>query len=601
MSGQQSSRERPRVRILSPELTNLIAAGEVVERPASVVKELVENSLDAGASRIHVDLAAAGTVMIRVQDNGLGMDGEDAVLALQRHATSKIQTVDDIYAVSSLGFRGEALPSIAAVSRLELITRTADAMLATKLVVEGGRILERRQVGAPPGTRVSVFNLFLNTPARRQQLRKPTTELTRIIEVMQGLALGHPQVAFTLVHEGRRLLNTAGDGDLLSTAAQVLGSEIATHLLPAKVLTDGTMTVEVLAGKPAIARASRQLQFFLINGRPVRSDILRDTVERHYKDRGLLMVHRYPVVIVRLVLPPHELDVNIHPSKQEVRFSRPEAVSRLVGHALAEALDTFDLASRIQLRPQQVSPPADPLHQPAITAPRPNAAMAAAGPAKGMLRDDQAPFPGPGSRTDERRSSPAYFSGLEVLGVVDQTYLIAAGVEGLVLIDQHAAHERIVFERLLRKGREAPATRQTLSVPIAIELDPASMQAWLAYGEQMAEHGFVAEQFGERSLLLREVPVLYRGTAGADMFRDLLDAFASSGGSPARLEADLAQRTSAACKSAVKAHDALSPVEIKTLLQELDHCENPYTCPHGRPTTLVITVSELERYFKRTG
>lgn len=597
---------QPRIRVLPPEAADRIAAGEVVERPASVVKELVENSLDAGAREIVIRLEEGGRRRIQVSDDGHGMSPEEARLALMRHATSKIRGIEDLARLQSLGFRGEALPSIASVARVEIVTREPAADFAWRLRVEGGRVTADQAAAAPPGTTVTVDDLFFNTPARRKHLRRPATELARIADVVHGLALAAPKTRFRLEHGSRLLLQTAGDGDVGEVAAAILGAGLSTELLfgaddrpePGAPFR----RLEVYAGRPAAARAGRQFQFFIINNRAVRSDRLRAALERPY--RRLLPLHRYPVAVVRLEVDPHAVDVNVHPSKQEVRLDREGEIADALQALVYRLLAGADLAPRVALGgADRAVGPGGPVQV---------AALPGGGPSPWDAPWDGAAATSPGfpPRAPEARERPApyqagsgrpRFADLRVLGQIDHTYLIAEGPEGLYVIDQHAAHERVVFEQILGRSAGGPPPRQALAVPLTLELDPAAMERWRRHRHRLPSFGFTTEEFGPRAIVVREVPMLYRRPAGSGEFLDLLDALGDEDEpSAAALEADLAQRTTAACKAAIKAHDPLEPEEARYLLELLDGCRDPYTCPHGRPTLLVVRLAELERHFKRT-
>ncbi|HEX6989182.1 MAG TPA: DNA mismatch repair endonuclease MutL [Bacillota bacterium] len=618
----------PRIRVLPPEAANRIAAGEVVERPASVVKELVENSLDAGARRIVIRVEEGGRRRIQVADDGHGMNPDEVRLALLRHATSKIRGMEDLARLRTLGFRGEALPSIAAVARLEIVTRVAGSDFAWRLRAEGGRVIGEGRTAAPPGTTVTVDQLFFNTPARRKHLRRPGTELARIAEVVHGLALAHPQTRFRLEHGTRVLLQTTGDGDVAAVAAAVWGAEAARRLVFGEEQRPEASApfrrLAVYAGLPDAARAGRQFQFFVVNGRAVRSDRLRAALERPY--RRLLPLHRYPVAVVRLELDPSAVDANVHPSKHEVRLDREREIADALTALVHRLLSGADLAPRIALSggagPGAPRPPAA---EPAMTAmpacssgtTGPAAVgsdTAAGGPDRPGVQEAAghvaAPVPGSPGESVAARERPAPYGGdparprfadLRILGQVERTYLIAEGPQGLYILDQHAAHERVVFEQLLGRAAGGPAPRQTLAVPLAVDLDPATVERWRRHRRRLEGFGFATAEFGPRSIVVREVPLLYRRPAGVAELLDLLDALGDDESvDPAALESDLAQRTTAACRAAVKAHDPLQPGEAQHLLELLDGCRDPYTCPHGRPTLLVMRWGELERHFKRT-
>lgn len=628
------------IRVLPEAIASRIAAGEVIERPASVVKELLENSVDAQATRVRVELVDGGRARIRVTDNGHGMDPEACRLALQRHATSKISALEDLQSLTSFGFRGEALPSIAAVARLELISRTSGSAFAHRLVVDHGRVETDEAVAGPAGTQITVDRLFANIPARRRQLKRRETELARCMDVVQSLALARPDVGIELVHEDRVLLQAPATTDMMERIAAVLGRSLAGHLVHAadRVLLDGRhpLALQGWWGVPAVARANRQLQFIQVNGRTVQSDPLRQAVERAY--RHLLPLHRYPVFILQATIAGELLDINVHPSKRTVRFSQEADISDIVTALTQRALAQADLAPRVRLRgtmphersnvvaeatheaaaglnpgssvaetgaPYHVAPP-DAQVNPAVFPDRnmDRPADATGGKQAELFGADA----GDASGDDTERAFAGHaltdlrFDELTPLGTIDQTYILAESRQGLVIIDQHAAHERVMFEQLLQGAAGlGPTPRQPLSVPLVVDLDFAAMSAWRLHQATLQAIGFSGETFGDRSVILREVPLLFGGEADERTFRDVLEALAGGDGDATRLETDLARRTMASCKRAVKAHDPLSTAEQQALLAALASCRQPYTCPHGRPTVLIVTVSELERHFKRSG
>lgn len=604
-----AGRGRPPITILAPEVADLIAAGEVIERPAAVVKELVENALDAGARQIDISVRDGGKAEITVQDDGHGMLPEEVPLAVQRHATSKLRNAKDLERITTLGFRGEALASIAAVAKLTITSRPPESGEAFRAVFHGGRLEWSGPVGAPPGTAVTVEDLFFNTPARRKGLQSTTTEFARIAETVQPAALGHPHVAFKLTHNGRVQWQTPGNGDPLAAAAAVMGPHIARHLIP---FEGGAPDLDArlwgYVSLPAVARAGRQYQFILVNGRPVQSDALRGAVEDAY--RHLLPLHRWPVFIVQISLPYGMVDVNVHPTKRVVRFLQEDELADALHQAVTEALQGADLVPRPFWPGARGATGARGARQGAHE----QVAAAWDGVESGTtLQEERSRPEAPAARSDAagtpvgdrpptgRPPVPALLRQLTVLGVLDQTYIVAKGPDGLYLIDQHAAHERVYFEHFMQQGQTRYPLAQQLAVPLPVELSPEEMAVWEEHRETVEAFGFRVESFGPGTLLLREVPWLFRREGAGHHLQELLAALAV--GRQERdqvwVEADIALRTMAACKTAVKAHDPLAPEEIQALLEQLAAAENPYTCPHGRPTMIHLNMGQIERLFKR--
>ncbi len=595
-----------RIRLLDEGTVNKIAAGEVVERPASVVKELVENALDAGAGRIEVDLRGGGIEQVVVADDGCGMSPEDASLAVQRHATSKIASALDLESVATLGFRGEALAAIAAVSRLELVTREAGALAGTRLVVRGGRVEESGETGCPAGTRVTVSELYYNTPARRKHLKSAAVELDRCGAVLTALALARPEVAFRARHNGREFLSTGGQGDMRATILSLYGAELAQQLLPVAGRAGGASLSGYVA-PPALARGSRNHQYFIVNGRSVTGYPMAQALEEAF--RGLLPLHRFPVAFLVLTVDPRRVDVNVHPAKLRVRFQDDGAIWRLVHDAVRAALNRAPLVPAARLggggdggQAGAGSPWQEAVVREAAAA---SQGYGGAGPAAlyaplvapeaaGLLAGGGEPA---GGRLGGERGGR--WPALRPLGQIAATYIVAEGERGLYLIDQHAAHERLNYERFLRLLASGEGAGQALAVPQVLSLRPAEMATWEAHREELARLGFRAEPFGPGSLLLREVPLLWTGAAPGQAFLMLLDRLAAgAGGREAALEV-LERVAAVSCKAAVKARDPLTLAEVDRLLAEMARAEDPFTCPHGRPTIVEVSHAELERLFKR--
>jgi DNA mismatch repair protein MutL len=584
----------PKIRRLPEELANRIAAGEVVERPASVVKELVENSLDAGAHRIEVSLREGGRQLIVVVDDGCGMDREDAQLAVQRFATSKIADPEDLHRLETLGFRGEALPSIGAVSRLRIITRPPGAAEGTLVVVEGGELKRVESIGCPAGTRVEVADLFFNTPARRKFLSSANTERSHCHDWVLRLALGWPDRAFRLTHDGTTLLSVRGEGDLLAVLAVAYGSNAARQFLPVRLEDRGLVVWGYISG-PRLVRATRQHQFFFVNGRFVRSRLLSHALTEAYGP--LLPTGRQPLCALHLCLPAAEVDPNVHPTKIEVRFAAEGWVHDRVAEAVRRALEEAGL------RPAPVGVASRPASKQPPTARHVIASRLRVGPLVDKLdaRDDGLEVHGrplqtlrPSGRAPEAAVASA--ERPQVLGQLGARYILARLGEDLLLIDQHRAAERVLLERLVKAG--APA-QQWLAVPAPLELSPAQAAAAREHGELLAALGFVLEPFGPRGWLLRAVPAGMVYNAPQQFVSDLLEELAEWQ-APLSAQARAEQlRAMAACHAAVKAGERLSAAEMQRLVEDLLATSSPAVCPHGDPVIVTVTLAELDRRFER--
>jgi DNA mismatch repair protein MutL len=564
------------IRVLPPEVAERIAAGEVVERPASVVKELLENALDAGARRIAIEVRGGGLELVRVSDDGCGIIEEELELAFARHATSKIASAEDLWAIDTLGFRGEALPSIAAVADVELASRPPEREEGAWVRLEGGRVVARGQRGMPPGTVVTVTGLFTRHPARRKFLRSPQGEAQAIAQVVSHYALAYPEVRLSLLVDGRRLLATPGSGELRDAVAAIYGVETAGALLPVDGEHEG-VRVAGLVGPPHLHRAGRGQLSFFVNRRWVQNRRLAFALEEAYQ--GLLPAGRHPVAVLSLTLPPGEVDVNVHPAKAEVRFRREGAVLGAVARATRAAL----VAEAPVPRPAAASPTADGREAPLLwqRAASPPRRKEEAGP-----RPQQPPSPTP------RRVLPL----LRVVGQVANLYIVAEGPDGMYLIDQHAAHERVLFEEIAAQRARGKVERQGLLPPLLLELTPAQAAALEECAGALTDHGFELEPFGERAYLLRSVPSLLAARGGdvREAVLSLLDRLREGTPPPPDRVA-----MTLACHAAVRAGKALSLEEMRELVRRLEETQTPHTCPHGRPTMLQLTADALARQFGR--
>ena len=571
------------IRVLTPETAAKIAAGEVVERPASVVKELVENALDAGASAIAVEVSGGGQELIRVTDDGCGLASEELELAFARHATSKL-IGDDLLSITTLGFRGEALPAIAAVAEVEIVSRPPGTESAAYVRLDGGAVVERGERGAPAGTSVSVSRLFARQPARRKFLRSPSTEANHIASVVSHYALAYPTVRVALTLDGRQALLTDGNGELRDAIAAVYGADVAAAMLLVRP-GDGLVAVDGLAAAPQVSRAGRGYVSLFVNGRWIQSRRLAYAVEEAY--RGLLMVGRYPIAVLHLRLPLEEVDVNVHPTKAEVRFRDESAVFGAVQRAVRAALLETAPVAVATAAPSAPTAPFDLSPQPSSTPLWEHARalerrQVEAGPAE--------PLAATGVSTPAE-TLPA----LRVIGQFGSTYVIAEGPDGMYLIDQHAAHERVLYERFCRQRLERAPEVQALLEPLALELSPPRRALLAEQEELLREHGFAVEPFGEEAYLLRALPASLAGSDPRQAVGSFLDLMLEEG------EGDRRDRVamSLACHGAIRAGKTLSQEEMRELVVQLEGSEAPNSCPHGRPTMIHMSAELLARQFGR--
>jgi len=607
-----------RIILLDENTANRIAAGEVVERPASVVKELVENAIDAGATQIVVALEEGGKRRVEVADNGCGMGPEDAVLALQRHATSKIRTADDLFAIRTLGFRGEALPSIASVSHLTLTTKAPDEAAGVRVVVQGGDIERVEEIGARDGTQVVVEDLFYNTPARLKFLKSTPTELARAVEVVGHLAIAHPGIAFRVRHGGQEVLSTPGGGEPLGALAAVWGRDIARKVLPIRHETPG-LIVSGFACTPDVTRPGRSHELFFVNGRPIRSRLLGHALEDAF--RALTPESRYPIAALFVEITPDLVDVNVHPTKTEVKFTRDHEVHHAASQAIKNALLTYGIVPTVGVESRRTRGESGrhpvPIPQIAFGGRDFDALARAVGDAFRPTSPASAPpqtietFPLPPGEATEfpntehptpntaLRPFAEQLRGFRVLGQARRTYIVAVTDEGIAFIDQHVAHERVLYERLTIKRAEQGIPAQQLAVPITLALGAAEAALLKQRLEDFAGAGWEIEPFGRDSFLVRSVPSCVTKRDYEALLRDMVDELAHL--SVARrliVQRDHVTITNA-CKMAVKAGDPLTREEMTGLLEQLADTENPYLCPHGRPIIVTIPFIELDRKFKR--
>lgn len=659
-----------RIRLLSEQVANQIAAGEVVERPASVVKELVENALDAQATRITVEIQAGGRSLIRVTDDGIGMSKDDALLCLERHATSKIQKAEDLSAIATMGFRGEALPSIASVSRFTLITRErdSDAPEGTQIVINGGKIIEVKAAGSATGTSVEVRQLFFNLPARRKFLRSEETEFAHIQHYLTLAALAHPEVAFTFLKDTRIVWQLPAakieNNDTSRTAAlrermrALMGGEL--KLLPVDFTGDlpsnehfesesenssldirhSSFRLWGFIGAPGVSRSTREDQHLFVNRRPIENRGLNFALLEGY--HTALMKGRYPVCCLFLEIDPSEVDVNIHPAKREVKFHRERAVRQLVTQAVRDALlqfhgkpgsvepaptdhwrsaigdlpkptrvDAIGKTFDVQPAPEFSTPslPEFPLPaKPAIEWPSRPAQQTplkmgfSSAPSEATKQD----FPSVQSKIENQKSEiaapvPLLRVPLKLIGVIGKLYVVLESDRGLVLLDQHAAHERILFEQMLRRMEEqGNAMSQRLLLPETIELSAKDASFLRQQLSTLTRLGVGLSEFGERTFLLDALPPFVKVPDPRRFVLELIDELKAAGQSVNSLRLGEHTIAKTVCRHAVKANDPLATAELENLIEDLRRCTMPYTCPHGRPTLIEMNFRELEKKFGRT-
>ena len=588
------------IRLLPHDVSSKIAAGEVIERPASVVKELVENSLDAGSTEIRIAIVAGGLDEIRVADNGSGIASDEAALAFERFATSKLTDVPDLEAISTLGFRGEALPSIAAVSHVTLVSRTPDSPQGARVEVSEGETVSAGLAGAGAGTTMTVRRLFANFPARRKFMRSAAAESSRIQAVVSRYALAYPAVRFELTLDGRVAVSTTGSGDLREVLADVYGANVAHAMLEVDVERDGDRPgLYGMISPASISRSNRSHVTTFVNGRWVQDRTLTYSILNAY--RGFLMERRFPIAVVDVRASPGEIDVNVHPSKVEIRFRREGPVFSVVQQAVRATLAAGSPVPEIRdtpVAPPDRPPAATDAHpaQPPLAEPgerpRPPLLLGAEAPHGGASPGLAQPRPGPAPMLPH-----AALPALRVLGQVQSTYIAAEGPDGIYLIDQHAAHERVLFERVTGEFRTKGADSQSLMEPQTVELDPSQQELLQAQQELLAGLGFVVEHFGDRTYMIRAVSSLLTDTEPSQALSDVLDTMAEGGGFESWEER---AAYSIACHGAIRANETLTLHEMSELMRQLEGCRQPHTCPHGRPTMIHLTSARLEREFGRT-
>lgn len=643
------------IQVLDQITIDKIAAGEVIERPSSIVKELVENAIDAKATAVTVEIKEGGISFIRITDNGCGIPKEEVPLAFLRHSTSKIRCVEDLSGISSLGFRGEALSSIAAISQVELITKTRESEFGTKYVIEGGQEKSLEDAGAPDGTTFLIHQIFYNTPARRKFLKTPMTEASHVNELMIRLALSHPEVSIQFINNGQKKLHTSGNGKLKDVIYHVFGRDIANNLLEVDERIDGIHLTGFI-GKPLVSRGNRNYENYYINGRYVKSNIIAKAIEDAYKD--FTMQHKYPFTVLHFKMDGQDLDVNVHPTKMELRFSNQQEVYNFVYHALKNALTEKELIPRVELpeakevpkipEPSIEKPMSLPNQPPSIEKPeikdeayfmkkmrervesyhkqhsqaevkdrtqihrepmQIDRIREAANYARAQAKVEKSINPPKKVESsmestqlnffEEKLLSKKSMKEYKLIGQVFETYWLVEFQDQLYIIDQHAAHERILYEKTLRGMKDRNYTSQYLSPSIVLNLSMQEAELLRTHMDLFIGIGFEIEEFGGDSYAIRAVPDNLFSIAKKELLIEMLDNLSEEITSKEAPDMIAEKIASMSCKAAVKGNSRLSAAEVDTLIGELLELENPYHCPHGRPTIIAMTKRELEKKFKR--
>ncbi|MEQ1921341.1 MAG: DNA mismatch repair endonuclease MutL [Pyrinomonadaceae bacterium] len=644
-----------KIKVLPDNLANQIAAGEVVERPASVIKELVENAIDAGGTRIQIDIELGGRRLMRISDDGEGMTRDDAILAFERHATSKIRTLEDLGAIATLGFRGEALASIASVAKVELITKTEADEIATRVNVEGGKLVDVKDAARDTGTTITVSDLFFNTPARRKFMRSEATENYHLTSIATHYALAHPEIAFTMTNNGREVLRVAPARDLRERAFQIFGGGLLESLLPVEGGREYVARVSGFVSAPRERRTTRDGQYFFVNNRFVRDKTIAGGLLEGY--RSVLPHGVYPVAFLFLELPLEEIDVNVHPAKTEIRFRRGEAVKDVIAEAIRNALAKAGISGDArpqydryepeipQQEPVRVETPqpeqADIAFENIVTASEPLnmeersfsatalsevapplsfereaaapdenvpqevsfgfEALAAAPPTTGVAGYAELP---PVNSADKLTRSieveQISSAKIQPLGQLHASFIIAVDDEGLLLIDQHVAHERILFDKYRKSETDRPIESQILLLPETIDLSPAQSEAFQLIENDLETLGFGVMKLSGRTIAIKSIPTDLPASEARNLFAEILDTIENEKkGSPkSTLRDDIA--ASLACKAAVKINMKLTPEKMHWLIDRLLVTSSPTTCPHGRPVILRLSMKDIERGFHRT-
>lgn len=629
---------RNKIAVLEKSTIDKIAAGEVVERPSSVVKELVENAIDAGASAITVEIKDGGKSYIRITDNGCGIPEDELSVAFMRHSTSKLRDASELADIHTLGFRGEALSSISAVSRVEMITKPADTLMGVRYVIEGSKEVSLDKIGAPDGTTIMVYQLFFNTPARKKFLKTDTTEASYISELMERLALSHPDISFCFISNKKEKIHTSGNGNLMDTIYQIYGRQIASNLLAVEKETD-LLKVSGFIGNSNVARGNRSLENFYINGRYIKSPLLSKSVEEGYV--GYLMQHQYPFCVLMITTKEASVDVNVHPTKQEVRFDDEMAIADIFKSLIFERLYQREDIAEVTLDENVQAASLRKTTENDATDPGSESITCEPESKKEETIIEVAPEPFEKSRLEKMRQKitaqihadtpyerkyQEYYQEKEkeqdqsreekvtyeqtsflseqarakhrIIGQVFDTYWLIEHDNKLYIIDQHAAHEKVLFERMMKQWQDKEMTTQYVSPPIIVSLTRAEQDILKRYEEVFSELGYVISSFGGNEFAIEGVPGNLFSFDVKEFFMELLASCGELKGNDGH-DMIVEKVASMSCKAAVKGNNRLSYPEIEELLDELLSLENPYHCPHGRPTIIAMTKYELEKKFKR--
>jgi len=605
------------IRRLSEHTVNQIAAGEVIERPASVIKELVENSIDAGASRIEIDVVDGGKKLIKVTDNGIGIRTREIKLAFEKHTTSKIEGIEDVYSLGTMGFRGEALASIASVAKVEAVTKHRESESATgsRIFIAGGKTIYVESTPAPAGTSIKVMELFYNLPARKKYLKKTSTELKHIIEVTTGLAMINPGIHFILKNNQRSIFNSPSCDDGAENLFHIMGAETAREMIPVEGRS-GSVVLKGFIGAPSVARSTRSGQWFFVNGRPVRSKVIKEALEDGFKN--VLMRRKFPAVVLSIKTNPTEIDVNIHPTKKDIKFEKPEGIYAVVFEAVTRGLGTTGISVEKQAtmvsperaehgmspaRAEELLVDAETSISPLQTTLMETASIAGGVAPCGPVRE--------GLAGTSFKVRPKYYEDycnnverhhlplLRPIGQIHDLYILAQDGEGLVIIDQHALHERIMLEKVTEQYNRRAMAVQELIIPLDIKLNTAQSAVFVEWKGKLERTGFGIEHFGGDHYRVRHIPASIQLREAKRLVLDIIDRLAEGERDVEleEMEEEILKMT--ACRSAIKAGERLDRDGIDTLLSEMYRAENPYFCAHGRPTMVKLSLNELEKKFKR--
>jgi DNA mismatch repair protein MutL len=590
------------IRVLSDDLANQIAAGEVVERPASVVKELVENSIDAGATLIRLDIEGGGKKKIRIMDNGMGMAPEECLLAFSRHATSKISRFEDLENIKSLGFRGEALPSIASVAKVRCTSARSESEGGKLIVVEGGEIVEQKDAACSRGTTIEVANLFYVTPARSKFLKGDSTEFSHITQVVTQQALANPHIQFHLTHNLREVINTLPTDQLHYRIAELFGHDLARSLLEVEAQSGGYM-LSGFVSSPVYTRSSRNSQYCFVNGRFVRDKVILHATQQGYSH--LLPKGQHPAMFLYLTMDPKLLDVNVHPSKAEVRFAFQQDVHQFVAHGVRTALEKnqqVDLTERDEtdIPMEEPSYSSRPICKPPQWALPPTVHRDLSEPLKTMLSPnaklmqqitwfDKAPTP----------VSNLIYSEFEPLGQLDSSFIIMQGKQGILVVDQHVAHERILYEQFRTSAKNRKVEVQKLLFPLPIELSPEEMEVLTPHLKRLLDLGLELELFGKNEILLRSIPAILKNGDHEKLLRETIESLPKDAHDDVLNEKYEDVLIMMSCRNAIKVNHTLNLEQIKKLISDLEQTSMPYTCPHGRPISLLFDMEDILKKFLR--